>query len=297
MAQREERQIEVPPAWEQLNLDNLADKVAAVVFVAGGTDTGKSTLARYLYGRLGAGGRRVAYVDGDPGQSTLGPPTTLTVGVRGEDGAYPPSGETARWFVGATSPRRHMLPLLAGATRLLRAARAAGADVILYDSSGLIDRAQGGAALKRALVDVLQPALVLAIQKEEELESLLVPWRRLPSLEVVELAPVSAVRERDGTDRRAYRARRFAAYFEVARPLTLEPPRYAVLPRLHFRRHQVLALRDAEGMTQALGVVLEDDREAQQLTVLTPLDTADGVTTLETGDLLLDPETFGDAPI
>ena len=293
-AQEKSGQIDAPPAWERLDLQELS----GTVLIAGGTNTGKSTLARYLYGRLRAAGRRVAYLDGDPGQSTLGPPTTVTLGLSaGGESAFPPAGETVRWFVGATSPRRHMLPLLAGAARLVRSARAAGAEAILYDSSGLVDPTQGGAALKRALVDVLQPAAVIAIQKQEELEPLLRPWRRLPSLQLVELSPAPAVRERDAADRQAYRARRFAAYFEEARPLTLEPPRYAVLPRLHFRRHQLLALRDADGVTKALAIVLEDRKDEQQLTVLTPLTTADGVTTLELGDLLLDPETFRDAPL
>jgi len=291
-AQSEDGQIDAPRAWERLDLDDAA----GVVFIAGGTNTGKSTLARYLYRRLCAAGRRVAYVDGDPGQSTLGPPTTITMALSaGRDGAFPPGGETARWFVGATSPRGHMLPLLAGATRLLGAARAAGADVILYDSSGLIDPAQGGAALKRALVDVLQPAAIVAIQQQGELEPLLLPWRRLPSLRLEELSPAPAVRQRDAADRQAYRARRFAAYFEEARPLTLDPPRYAVLPRLHFRQNQIVALRDRGGFTVALAIVLEDRKDEQRLTVLTPLDAAEEIATLELGDLLLDPETFRDA--
>ena len=285
--------IEVPSTWERINLETLT----GVVLIVGGTNTGKSTMARYLYGRLCTAGRRVAYVDGDPGQSTLGPPTTLTMGLTaGRDDAFPPGGETVRWFVGSTSPRGHMLPLLAGAARLVERAKASGADAILYDSSGLIDPHQGGAALKRALADALQPAAVIAIHKHEELEPLLLPWRRFPSLRLTELAPAPAVRERDAADRQAYRAHRFAAYFEEAHALTLSPPRYAVLPRLHFRRHQVLTLRDGEGFARELGVVLEDNKKTQQLIILTPLKSADGIITLELGDLLLDPETFHDAP-
>ena len=292
--QEESGQIDAPPAWERLDLEVLT----GTVLIAGGTNTGKSTLTRYLYRRLCAAGRRVAYLDGDPGQSTLGPPTTITLGLSaGGESAFPPAGELVRWFVGATSPSRHMLPLLAGAARLADRARTAAADVTLYDSSGLVDPVQGGAALKRALVDVLQPAAVITIQKQEELEPLLVPWRRMTGRRLLELSPAPAVRVRDAADRQAYRARQFAGYFEEAQPLTLEPPRYAVVPRLHFRRHQVLALRDAEGFTRALAIVLEDRQDEQRLTVLTPLAAADVITTLELGDLLLDPETFRDAPL
>jgi polynucleotide 5'-hydroxyl-kinase GRC3/NOL9 len=99
---------------------------------------GKSTFARYLYQRLVIEGKQAAYLDGDPGQSLLGPPTTLTLalGELGEPGkhGFPPSGEVRRWFIGSVSPSGHMLPLLVGAARLVRAAFALGGGRV-YDTS------------------------------------------------------------------------------------------------------------------------------------------------------------------
>jgi len=95
---------EVPHRWTQIR----AERLTGLVLIIGAPDTGKSTLARYLYTRAAASGRRMAYVDGDPGQSTLGPPTTITVTLACPDNAsFPPGGETRRYFVGHVSPRGH----------------------------------------------------------------------------------------------------------------------------------------------------------------------------------------------
>ncbi|MCX6029221.1 MAG: Clp1/GlmU family protein, partial [Chloroflexi bacterium] len=151
--------IDIASSWHHLPAADLA----GVILIVGAPDTGKSTLARYLYDRLTAAGRRVALLDGDPGQSTLGPPATMTLAMGeiaplspqpwGELDSPQPWGEldssqpwwerdssqpwgeldsprrrgaggaAHRWFVGATSPRGHMLPVLVGAGRLVEAAR------------------------------------------------------------------------------------------------------------------------------------------------------------------------------
>jgi hypothetical protein len=70
--------LDIPPAWDKIVLR----EAHGLLMVIGATDTGKSTFAQYLYRRLGAEpGRRVAYLDGDPGQSRLGPPTTMTLAL------------------------------------------------------------------------------------------------------------------------------------------------------------------------------------------------------------------------
>ena len=158
--------VNVPTEWEQLTVARLR----GTLLVIGATDVGKTIFARYLYQRLCSQSRRAAYLDGDPGQSTLGPPTvmTLAVGLRG-DGSFPPRGGVWQSFVGAVSPRGHMLQVLVGASRLGRAAYDGGAEVLVYDTTGLVDAALGGLALKLAKVDLLRPTAVFALQRALEL--------------------------------------------------------------------------------------------------------------------------------
>lgn len=264
-----------------------------VILIVGEPNTGKSSLARHLFRQLQEKGKVTAYLDGDPGQSTIGPPATMTMGI-GEPGndTFPPTGKEYTWFVGAVSPRRHMLPLLSGAVRLSREALEGQADVVLYDSSGLVDPQQGGAALKRALADVLQPAAIVAIQRGKELQELLRAWHH-SGMAVSEVAPSPDVIERNAADRQAYRARRFRRYFQPARRLTLPRQDLAMVPSTDWRRNRVVAMRDRAGFTLALGIILGEE-DSGDVTIWTPLADPDEVALLEMGDLLLNPDTFKD---
>lgn len=287
------QQIDVPRTWEQLHLD----KLEGVLMVIGAPDLGKSTLAQYLYRRLCAESPQVAYLDGDPGQSTLGPPATMTLAVNSQgDCSFPPEGQMWRSFTGAVSPRGHMLPLLVGASRLVRAAHRAGAETIIYDTTGLVDPAQGGTALKLAKIDLLRPAVVFALQRGQELESLLVPLRRSRRVRVVDIPPSPARQSRDTPTRQAHRAAQFARYFAPAQPLTVDWRRLAVVPSPRFVLNRLVALEDAAGFTLGLGIVTRNDPRAGQVTLLTPLASLEGVDMLHLGDVVLDPQTFRDQP-
>lgn len=282
--------ITIPYAWEKLTLEGLS----GVLMVVGAPDVGKSTFARYLYRRLCADAR-VAFLDGDPGQSTLGPPTTLTLAMdEGGKGTFPPTGMRRRWFIGAVSPRGHMLNVLVGAARLTEAARRMGVDAIVYDTCGLVDPARGGSVLKLSKVDLLRPTVVFAIQRGYELESLLVPLRRSRRVRVVDLRPAPNVRRRDVSARRAHRAARFAGYFADARPLAVNWGRLAVFPSPNFVQHRLVSLEDADGFSLGLGVVVESDPRVRQVTLYTPLASPEGVDALRLGDVLVDPNTFDD---
>ena len=94
--------------------------MGGVLLVVGATDTGKTTFARYVYRRLSAHHERLAFVDEDMGQATLGPPTTMSMALgQGDDAGFPPAGPQYRVFVGDISPTGHMLPTVVGARRLV----------------------------------------------------------------------------------------------------------------------------------------------------------------------------------
>jgi polynucleotide 5'-hydroxyl-kinase GRC3/NOL9 len=283
--------VDVPRAWAQLAVERLR----GTLLVVGAPDVGKSTFSRYLYGRLCAGSVRTAFLDGDPGQSVLGPPTTMTLALGQEgDAVFPPKGQTFRSFVGAVSPRGHMLPLLAGAARLVQAAYEAGAEVVIYDTSGLIDPGRGGLTLKMSKVDLLRPSTVFAIQRGHELEPLLVPLRRSQRTRVVDLRASVATRRRDTSRRQSHRASQFAGYFGLARPVEVEWGRMAVLPSPRFSPNRLAALESVDGFVLGLGIVLDHDVSARRVTLHTPLPSLDGVDALRLGDVVVDPETFRD---
>ena len=276
--------IQVPAAWTALEPERLAGEV----MVIGATDSGKSTLVRWLAERLLERHRRVGWLDGDIGQSSLGVPSTMSLALL--DGA--PEGlprSRKSFFVGAVSPRGHMLPLLVGAQRLRQQATAAGATVLLVDTTGLVAAEAGGGALKEWKIELLQPQTVIAVQAERELEHLLAPLRRDGRMTLHVLEPIAAVRRRSPEERAARRARLFRDYFAGGAAVRMTFRGRPVYGLEKAVPGQLLSLNDAEGFSVSLGIIL--GRRGEELEILTPAADLRQVAGVRIGDLRLDPGT------
>jgi len=294
MLERANKPEEIPSLWEELDLSELS----GTMMIVGASDVGKSTFSRYLFKRLCKIYPRVAYLDGDPGQSTLGPPGTMTLAMANNgDDTFPPRGRRWRKFVGSVSPVGNMLAVLTCAARLLEAAREAEAQAVIYDTTGLIEPARGGIHLKLAKIDLLRPAVLLALQREQELQTLLLPLRRRRHILVLEFSPSSAAQRRDTPVRKAHRVAQFAQYFTKGSQLRVNWTQFAVLPAPRFNLHRLVALEDADGFTIGLGIVAQIDRLYRQVTLHTPVDSLNGVDVIRLGDLLVDPVTYEDSPL
>lgn len=283
--------LDVPPSWERITFSALS----GTLLIVGAADTGKSTFARYLYRRLCEYHERVAFIDGDVGQATLGPPTTMTL-VLNEPGesTFPPAGPRFRTFVGAVSPRSHMVPVLLGAHRLVQKARELGASAIIFDTTGLVDPAYGGCELKWAKVELLRPSVVFGIQRRSELEYLLLPLRLSHRVRVIELPVSQAVQRRDIPARQEHRANGFRRYFDGARTIELNWRHLAVFPVPVFTPLRLVALEDREGFTLGLGIVVTSDRVTSTVSLYTPLTSLEGVDAIRLGSITVDPHTFRD---
>src|SRR5919108_5103491 len=141
------------PGW-QAALEDLQH--ARTILLLGGTDTGKTTFLTWLTNALLAREGRIAIVDADVGQSSLGPPTTIGLGVVAQALQHlqelPP---TALYFVGSTSPRGHLLPVIVGTKRMVERAQRIEADQVIIDTCGFIS-ADGGQVLKYYQIDLVE---------------------------------------------------------------------------------------------------------------------------------------------
>jgi len=287
-------ELDIPPDWEELDLSELH----GTLLVVGEPNAGKSSFSRYLYGRMNASRTRVALIDGDPGQATLGPPTTITLALKLDGvppGEMPDSSEfVRRSFIGSTTPYRHMLPMLVGAARLVSAANQAGVETIVYDTCGLVQPDSGGLSLKQAKIDLLRPETVFAIRNGHELDALLRPLRRSRRTRLVELAPSEYARVRSMATRQAHRASQYRRYFSGSGVQRFNWSKLAVFPKPGFSPGRLVALEDRLGFTLALGVVVEVERTARQVSLLTPLPSPDGVDAIQIGDIIIDTGTFHD---
>ncbi len=266
------------------------DKWHGVVLVVGAPDSGKSTLVRKLWPRIAASHKRPAFIDADVGQGRLGPPTTQTLALFSPSApeAFPPKGQWFRYFVGSISPRGHMLPTVIGLSLLVREAHRHHADLILVDTTGMVDPEQGGIALKAAKLELLHPHAAVILEHESEISMHLQPWETLGTR--MESLPVSPeVRPRPPEVRRERRQERFRRYFRKARTLELALP---VVGRGEPGAGRLAGIIGRGGFLLALGVV-QSLESPGGMKVLAPI--GEGRTRealmVRLGDIRIDPET------
>jgi polynucleotide 5'-hydroxyl-kinase GRC3/NOL9 len=285
-------QIDTPSEWAKLPFDEMK----GLTIVVGAANVGKSTLAKYLFWQLNKHFKCVGFLDGDPGQSSLGPPTTFTLAVSDElDSKFPPEGKSKRMFIGSVSPRGHMLRVVIAAARLSQAALNSKVKALIYDTSGFVDSFLGGHALKQAKIDLLRPSYLVAIQKEDELERLLTPIRKSKRVRVFVMKPSPAVLVRNLSVRQAYRTERFKDFFNHAQSLEMGWGRFPIFPYPKFALNRLLAFEDVDGFVLSLGIIEKIDRVSKTLTIFTPLESLVKVNALHLGNVLVEPGSFHDS--
>lgn len=206
------------PEWRRA-LANL--RQARSILLLGATDTGKTTFLTWFANELHGQGRRVAIVDADVGQSSLGPPTTIGLGIVERPFRSLQELAPARlYFVGFTSPRAHLLPVLVGTKYLVDHARTLAVDHVIIDTCGFVTPG-GGQALKQAQIALVDPDALVCFQRATECEGILVAYRRCHRPHVVRFRASKASRRRSIEERRLYRQHSWQQYFTSPTLLTL----------------------------------------------------------------------------
>jgi polynucleotide 5'-hydroxyl-kinase GRC3/NOL9 len=285
-----------PDEWYAL-LDAL-EKERGMAIILGATDTGKSTLAKFLIFNLCKRGLKVALVDADIGQSFLGPPTTIGFSIFKSDPTWelilsPPE----IFFVGSTTPEGCFPIHLKGTKRMADKAHSSGADVIIVDTTGFI-LGEGGKELKRRKIDLLSPRFILALQNSNEIESLLELYQETPHYKIIRLPLSDQVNPRTVEERRSNRTNKFQEYFKhsMTHELTIEniqiegevlDPNGDILPNDWALKINglLIGLKDSNEETLALGLIKNYFEEKKILRVSTPLREMERVKTIQLSSL------------
>jgi polynucleotide 5'-hydroxyl-kinase GRC3/NOL9 len=257
----------VDPSWEAA-VAQAAD--ARVMLVIGETDAGKSSFTTFLARALLERGLSVGVVDADLGQSDIGPPTMVGLGrlrlpvERLEDAEV-----VGLYFVGSTSPQGHVLPTVAGTRAMVQRALRLGLDRVIVDTSGLV-QGELGRLLKQHKIDLVEPDLVLVLQRNGECEHILRPYLAGTRPAVLRLAPAGTGRRRTQEERRQHRERSLQAYLAGSRPVSLDLGRVILCqPALYVG--QPLPARQVEDLAALLDdMVLWAERRGNELVVVTP---------------------------
>lgn len=179
----------IPQEWDDLAASIAKEKKQGVLYkilVLGEVDTGKTFFSTYLANRLLSKVGKTAILDCDTGQSDIGCPGTFGMLLLNKPAIFLTELEpTHMYFLGAHSPGLHFVPALTGLVEMLRKAEKE-ADALIIDTTGWV-QGDGGRAIKKAKLDMVQPDKVVLMQRGTELEHLV---RHLPAEKIVRL-PVS----------------------------------------------------------------------------------------------------------
>jgi polynucleotide 5'-hydroxyl-kinase GRC3/NOL9 len=289
-------EISGPKEWYTL-LDVLKEE-KGIAILLGATDTGKSTLAKFLIFNLCQKGLKVALVDADIGQSFLGPPATIGLSVFKSDPDWqlvltPPE----IFFVGSITPEGNFPIHLKGVERMADKAASHGVDVILVDTTGFVLGEQG-IELKRRTLDLLSPRFILALQKSDELEPILEHYKENALPRILRLPLSEQVRSRSMEERRTYRTDKFQEYFKhsVIQELAVEgfqiegevlDPNGETLPLDWALRINglLIGLKDSNDETLALALIKNYDVEKKLVRVSTPLREIERAKTIQLSSL------------
>lgn len=285
----------LPDEWQQAAVSVRSE--GDIALILGGSDSGKTTLLKYLIEQLSDRGKSVAVVDADLGQSSLGPPTAIS----GRILESPPDSLESldpqeMFFVGATSPAGHLLSTVVGTKKLVEWAVSSSAPFVLVDTTGMV---QGDEAsyFKFHKIDLLRPRHLLVLQRSGELECLIRPFADRKSLKIYRLPVSPLARSRTQQERRAYREKRFRDYFRKGSVCLLPTTElsfvnqrlsYLVRHRGHLPRYLLVGFNDSENRTLALGIVQAFDVQAQEIFVHTPLTDPTSVRSIRLGSLRVD---------
>ncbi|MEM2925598.1 MAG: Clp1/GlmU family protein [Methanocellales archaeon] len=183
-----------------------------VAMVIGRVDTGKSTLIKFLASELNA-----AVVDADIGQSDVGPPTVVSLGRKRGEKLEMVDG----YFVGSTTPAKHLLQMVVGAKKMVERAP----KPCIVNTTGLVD-GPIGRALKTQKIESIQPNLLILIERERELDY----YRCFENvgIEVLRLQVSPYAEAKSKADRKRERERAFREHFAGAKNLKIELAKYGL---------------------------------------------------------------------
>jgi polynucleotide 5'-hydroxyl-kinase GRC3/NOL9 len=289
-------EISAPKEW--FGLLDVLEQGKGIAMLLGATDTGKSSLAKFLIPHLCQRELKVGLVDADIGQSFLGPPATIGFAVFKSH----PDWEVVLsppeiFFVGSTTPEGHFPIHLKGVKCMVDKASSYGPEVILVDTTGFV-LGEAGKELKRRKIDLVSPRFILALQKYDEIEPILEQYKENALYKIYRLPLSEQVRSKSMEERRINRANKFRDYFKysVIQELAIEEvqiegevldPSGALLPLDWSLRINglLIGLKDGNDETLALGMIRNYFEEKKVVKVLTPLREIQRVKTIQLSSL------------
>lgn len=195
------------PEWEEL-IKNLKQQKGTALLI-GATDSGKSTLAKYLVEKLLKENKKISIVDADVGQSTLGLPGTITMKVFINEEDIKNLNFDKMFFVGSINPAKKITEMIEGSKKMVNLCRRRS-EFIIVDTTGLIS-GEIGRTLKIGKIRAIRPEYIVAIQRDNELEHII---NNIEDVFIYRIKASRLAKFRGKEARSYYRKKKFLDYFD-----------------------------------------------------------------------------------
>lgn len=251
---------------KSLPFKGLTEKILSCkvrkVFLLGGIDTAKTSLVEALLKNL-AGKVSLGVIDCDMGQSHIGPPTTIAwARIEEKFSSWEDLKPEDFYFVGSLSPSGNILRTLEGVEFILKKA-SSKVDRLIFDTTGYI-KGQEALYFKKRKIELIQPDLIVALQREEELGEIL---KNIEGIDILRMRPPQGVRAKSLVEREEFRDKQFRKYFSQGKRFFFSKEKFIRLSKEEDLVDRIVSLRDRQAEDLALGRVLEEkDRKCLVLT-------------------------------
>ncbi|MCX8171714.1 MAG: Clp1/GlmU family protein, partial [Candidatus Bathyarchaeota archaeon] len=210
----------IPSSWKEVVNKILSNSGRLEVAVLGGVDSGKTSFCTYLANVALNNGYKVAIVDGDLGQSDIGPPGTLGLSLMRKsviDLVNLPLVDAV--FIGNRSPYNVVEEVISGLLRLKDKAVEMGSDLIIINTDGWVDGAEA-IRYKCKLISSLRPKFTAIMKGDESLNPLINSLAGSETLLLIVETPKN-VKKRDREARKIIRETLYRRYLKDAKIRTI----------------------------------------------------------------------------
>ena len=200
----------IPPSWTRASEILLScPKKPSIAIVLGGVNSGKTSFCTYLVNKIIDKKRTVAVLDGDLGQSDVGPPCTVAYAF-----ATKPIAELQEldaenaFFVGVTSPKDAVSRTIEGLISMKEEILNRTTDFVAVNTDGWVE-GEKAVEYKTRLVEKLKADVIFCIQQGDELRLLLDAFQEFST---VMIESPTTVMQRSREKRRSLRELNYINY-------------------------------------------------------------------------------------
>jgi polynucleotide 5'-hydroxyl-kinase GRC3/NOL9 len=192
----------IPLEWKDLAENLKKHTLPFRVLLLGDVDTGKTTFSQYLANLFCQWGINTGILSTDIGQ---GMPGLVSLYVL-DDPIIDMNdiSPVDAFFVGSTSPNCFEHRVMVGTQKMLKKAKKLGIKALFTDTTGWV-YGYKARELKNSLLQLIEPEILITVEKEDELEHLIRPFLNSGQMKIYRMPVPQQIRHRDRIDRKFLR--------------------------------------------------------------------------------------------